>query len=431
MNKINIGLIGYGNVGSGLVKLLKERRSFIKERFKTELSIKLICDRSIQKKKPAGFSSAQLTTDFKDIIYNKDIDVVVELIGGLKPAEMIARESLKNGKHLVTANKELVAQKGKELFREAIKYNRNIYFEASVAAGIPIINAVTDGLAGNKFNGLYGIINGTCNFILSEMTKTSCSFAHALKEAQKRGYAESNPTLDINGMDSVHKLAILTFLTIGKFVKPDEIFVEGITHVDHMDIEYADSLNLRIKLLAIAKKVDNELEIRVHPTLIPRRHPLASVNGIFNAIFLNTDPAGDILMYGQGAGQMAAASGVASDLINLATHHDDSASTRISNLSREFAKVRLRKMDQIETKFYIRFMAVDRPGVLAKISGILGQHGISISSLNQKLRHRSSAVPIVMLTHQAKEKMIRLALEKISQLQIVRSQPVAIRMENL
>jgi len=431
MNKINIGLIGYGNVGSGLVKLLKERRNFIKEKFNTELSIKIVCDRSIQKKKPAGFSSAQLTTDYRNVVYNKDIHVVVELIGGLKPAETIALESLRNGKHLVTANKELVAEKGKELFREAIKQNRNIYFEASVGAGIPIINAVTDGLAGNKFNGLYGIINGTCNFILSEMTKTNCSFAHALQEAQKKGYAENNPTLDINGMDSVHKLAILTFLTIGKFVKPSEIFVEGITHIDHIDIEFADSLNLRIKLLAIAKEVDNELEIRVHPTLIPKKHPLASVNGIFNALFLNTDPAGDILLYGQGAGQMAAASGVANDLINLATRHSDNAATRIGNLSREFANVRLRKMDQIETKFYIRFMAVDRPGVLAKISGILGQHGISISSLNQKLRHRSSAVPIVMLTHLAKEKMIRLALEKINKLQIIKSKTIAIRMENL
>lgn len=431
MNKINIGLIGYGHVGSGLVKLLKERRGFLKERFHAEFNIKVICDRHIHKKSPTGFSSIQLTTDFKRVVYNQDIDVVVELIGGLKPAETIALESLKNGKHLVTANKELVAQKGKQLFREAVKRNRHIYFEASVGAGIPIINAVTDGLAGNKFNGLYGIINGTCNFILSEMTKTKCSFAHALKEAQKRGYAESNPTLDINGMDSVYKLTILTFLTIGKFVNPSEIFVEGITQIDHLDIEYADSLNLRIKLLAIAKKVDKELEIRVHPTLISRKHPLASVNGIFNAIFFNTDPAGDILLYGQGAGQMAAASGVASDLINLATHHNDNAVTRIGNLAREFARLRLRQMDQIETKFYIRFMAVDRPGVLAKISGILGQHGISISSLNQKLRHRSSVVPIVMLTHAAKEKMVRLALEKINKLKIIRGKPVAIRMENL
>jgi len=431
MNKLNLGLIGYGNVGTGLVQLLKERRSFIRQRFNIELVLKTICDRSIHKKKVAAARSTQLTTDVNGVLRDHAIDVVVELIGGLNPTKEIAFGAIRNNKHLVTANKELIAEHGKELFKEAIKRNRNVYFEASVGAGIPIINAITDGVAGNKFNGLYGIINGTCNFILSEMTKTHCSFAHALKEAQKRGYAESNPTKDINGMDSVHKLAILTFLTTGKFVKPNDIFVEGITNIDHLDIEFADTRGLIVKLLAIAKKVNNEIEIRVHPTMIPRKHPLASVNGIFNAIFLNTDPVGDILLYGQGAGQMTAASGVMSDLINLAVRPKESAAARIENLSREFSGIKLRKMDQVETKFYIRFMAVDRPGVLAAISGVLGKYGISISSLNQKIRHRSSAVPIYMLTHPANEKMVRLALEKIAKLQVVKGYPVAIRMENL
>lgn len=431
MRKLNLGLIGYGVVGSGVIKLLRERKNFIKQKFNTEFVIKKICDRSIREKKPAGFKKDVFTTDYRDVLNDKDIDAVIELIGGMNPAEEIILGALKSGKHVVTANKEVLAHKGKELFREALRRNRDIYFEASVGAGIPIIKSITEGLAGNKFNGLYGIINGTSNFILSEMTKTGCTFKYALQEAQKRGYAESNPTLDISGMDSAHKLTILVFLALGKFIKIDNIYVEGIADISHADIEYAQSLKLTIKLLAIAKKVHNELEVRVHPTLIPRNHPLASVNGIYNAIFLNTDPVGDILLYGEGAGQMSAAAGVVSDLINLATRSHDDSNARICSLSKEISTMRLRKIDNIETKFYIRFMALDKPGILSKISGILGKYGISIASVTQKVRKHASAVPVIMMTHYAKERMVRLALEKISRLSIVKSNPVAIRMEKL
>lgn len=431
MKKINVGLIGYGVVGSGVVRLLRERRDYIKRKFGVELIVKSICDRNINKKKSSILKNYHLTTDYQDIIHDPRIQIVVELIGGVSPADQIVRGALNNKKHVVTANKKLLALQGRELFKLARKQKRDIYFEASVGAGIPIIKSITEGLAGNKFNGLYGIINGTSNFILSEMAKTECSFEHALKEAQKRGYAESNPTLDISGMDSAHKLAILTFLALGKFIKIENIYVEGISHIAHTDIEHARSMKLVIKLLAIAKKVNNALEIRVHPTLIPKSHPLASVQGIFNAIFLDTDPVGDILLYGQGAGQMPAASGVVSDLINLAIRSEEDAGKNVEIISKEVGSFRLRKIDDVQTKFYVRLDVSDSPGVLAKIAGIFGKHGISIASVTQKARVRSSAVPIVMLTHLAKERMMRLALEKISSLAIVKSKPVAIRMEKL
>ncbi len=431
MKKINVGIIGYGVVGSGVVKLLRERRDYIKRKFGVEIIIKSICDRDINKKKSSILKNYHLTTGYQDIIHDPQIQIVVELIGGVSPADQIVSGALNNKKHVVTANKKLLALQGRELFKIARRQKRDIYFEASVGAGIPIIKSITEGLAGNKFNGLYGIINGTSNFILSEMAKTECSFEHALKEAQKRGYAESNPALDISGMDSAHKLAILTFLALGKFIKVENIYVEGISHIAHTDIEHARSMKLVIKLLAIAKKVNNALEIRVHPTLIPKSHPLASVQGIFNAIFLDTDPAGDILLYGQGAGQMPAASGVVSDLINLAIRSEEDAGKNVEIISKEVGSFRLRKIDDVQTKFYVRLDVSDSPGVLAKIAGIFGKHGISIASVTQKARVRSSAVPIVMLTHLAKERMMRLALEKISSLAIVKSKPVAIRMEKL
>lgn len=431
MAKLNIGLIGYGVVGSGVIKFLSERRNFIRRKFNTEFIVKKVCDRDITNKKTTGLKKAILTTNFKDVIEDKEIDVVIELIGGKQPAEEIILGALKNGKHVITANKEVLANSGRKIFREALARNKEIYFEASVGAGIPIIKSITEGLAGNKFNGLYGIINGTSNFILTEMTKTACTFGHALKEAQRRGYAERNPTLDISGMDTAHKLAILVFLALGKFIKVENIYVEGIDQISHADIEFARDLKLVIKLLAIAKKVNNALEVRVHPTLIPKNHPMASVNGIFNAIFLEADPAGDILIYGQGAGQMAAATGVVSDLINLATRHSNDYKSQIGTLTKETTTIGLRKIDNVETKFYMRFMVTDKPGVLSTIAGILGRYHISIASVTQKARNRSSAAQIIMITHNAQERKLRLALEKIYKLSIVKSRPVAIRMERL
>lgn len=429
MRKINIGLIGYGVVGAGVVKFLQKRQNYIRDKYRVEFVVRTICDRSIHKKDTRGAGAAKLTKKIADVLEDRSTEVVIELIGGLHPAKEIVTTALRRGKHVVTANKVLIAHYGKELFQLAKKLNRQLYFEASVGAGVPIIKTITEGMVGNTYNRIYGIINGTCNFILTEMTKNKLSFSRALKLAQEKGFAESNPTLDINGMDSTHKLAILAYLAFGKFVKVRDIYTEGITHISHDDIAYAESLNLTIKLLAIAKRYENIVEARVHPTLIPKVHPLASISGIHNAFYLNANPLGDVLLSGEGAGQMAAASGVVSDLLNLASRGADA--NLLCNLYSEAPNFRIRKIDQIKTRFYIRFMATDKPGVLGKITSVLGRYGIGLNSVTQPAHTAAWAVPVVMLTDYTQEKNLRLALEKIWKLPIVKSKPVAIRMEKL
>lgn len=431
MKKLTLGLIGYGNVGSGVVKFLNNKKSYMRDRFQVEFSVKSICDLRFKENPPTGLGKISLTTDAKLVLNDPDIDIVVELIGGVHPAREFVSEALKNKKHIVTANKSLIANFGHELFALAQTHNRNIYFESSVMAGVPIIKMITEGVAGNQFNSLYGIINGTCNYILTEMSQRGFTFAEAVKLAQEKGFAEADPTLDINGTDSAHKLAILIYLTMAKFINLKDIHTEGITHISHDDIEYAESLGLTIKLLAIAKRDKNSIEARVHPTLISKSHPLASINGVFNATYLNADPLGTVLLSGEGAGQMAAASGVVSDLINLATCPEEHCGNFLGNIIYEDPGLELKTIDEIQTRFYFRFLAIDKPGVLAQIAGILGEHGISINSLTQKIHNKMTAVPVIMLTDYAEEKMVRLALEKIHKLAIVKSKPVAIRMENL
>ena len=429
MRKINIGLIGYGVVGAGVAKFLQKRQNYIQDKYRVHFVLRTVCDRSIHRKDTRGLGSAKLTKKISDVLDDRTTEVVIELIGGLHPAKEIVMTALRRGKHVVTANKVLIAHYGKELFQLAKKQNRQLYFESSVGAGVPIIKTITEGMVGNTYNRIYGIINGTSNFILTEMTKNKLSFSKALKMAQEKGFAESNPTLDINGMDSTHKLAILVYLAFGKFVKVSDIYTEGITHISHDDIAYAESLNLTIKLLAIAKRYENNVEARVHPTLISKSHPLASINGIYNAFYLNANPLGDVLLSGEGAGQMAAASGVVSDLLNLASRGADA--NLLCNLYSEAPNFRIRKIDQIKTRFYIRFMATDKTGVLGKITSVLGRYGIGLNSVTQPAHTAAWAVPVVMLTDYTLEKNVRLALKKIWELPIVKSKPVAIRMEKL
>ncbi len=428
-NKINIGLIGYGTVGSGVVKLLVKNGPLFKQKFNKEFVVKTICDRSIHKKDTRLVKNALLTKNIQDVLNDPEINVVIELIGGMNPAEEIVATALKQNKDVITANKKLIASKGRELFSLSQEFKRSLYFESAVGAGIPIIRTITEGVAGNTFEAIYGIINGTCNFILDEMTKKDCTFHLALKEAQKRGYAEKNPTLDINGMDSTHKLAILIHLAFGYPISIDEIYTEGITHISHDDIEYAESLNLSIKLLGIAKNINNTIEARVHPTLIAKDHPLASIRGIYNALYLHMDPLGNILLSGQGAGQMSAASGVISDLVNLASN--EGYTQLLFNPTKRLGRMKVRPIDAIQTKFYIRFMAIDKPGVLAKITGILGQYNIGINSVTQKAHNRLSIVPVIMLTDYVTEMNLRLALNEIEKLSVIKGKPVAIRMEKL
>ncbi|MBF0531722.1 MAG: homoserine dehydrogenase [Candidatus Omnitrophica bacterium] len=430
MNKINIGLLGYGIVGSGVIKMLGSRRAYFREKYGVVFEVKAICDLRFKDKRPLipGMKT-RLTTDASEIIQAEDIDVVVELIGGLHPAKEFVEAALDQGKHVITANKALIAHFGQALFERAQKNQRSIYFETSVLAGVPVIRPISEGLAGNTFNAIYGIVNGTCNFILSEMTRNHLSFADALQLAQKNGFAEADPTLDISGGDSAHKLAVLTALAFGKFLPVKQIYTEGITDISYDDIDHAESLGLVIKLLTIAKKSGGDLEARVHPTLIPKDHPLALINGVYNAVYLDADPLGKVLISGEGAGQMAAASGVVSDLVNLATRSADRP--LLCNLFDDDNTLKYRTIDAIESKFYIRFMAMDQPGVLSKITGILGRHQIGINSVAQKAHNKAQAVPVIMLTDYTTEKSLRVALTQIRQLSVIKSKPVAIRMEKL
>jgi len=431
MKKINVGLIGFGNVGSGVVKILHDRKAFLSEKIGVQLDIKKICDKDIASKRNVYVDKRLLTRNAEEIINDPQIDIVVELIGNIHPAKEFILGALKKGKNIVTANKALLAQDGKELFAFARDSGKSIYFEGSVGAGIPIIKSLREGLVANKFHSIFGITNGTSNFILSQMSQGNCTFDRALKEAKLRGFAEKDPTLDIEGMDSAHKLILLTYLAFGRLVNVDDVFIEGISRISLADVNYAKELGFEIKLLAIAKKEADELEVRVHPTLIPKGHLLASVNGVDNAIYVSSDLAGNLLFYGPGAGQMSAASAVVADIVDLT--HDIKAGLfrQTLNIAEDKSIKKLRRIDDIEGRCYIRFMALDKPGVLAKISGILAKFGISIASVTQKQRHKSQVVPVVMIVHEAKEKNLRAALKTIDQMDVIKEKSVAIRMEEV
>ncbi len=431
MRKVNIGIIGFGNIGSGVVKILSGRKSLLAQKIETEIVIKKICDKDLAKKRDVSVDKALLTGDAYEIINDPAIDIVVELIGGINPAKDFILAALKKGKHVVTANKALLAEHGNELFLEAAERGKNIYFEASVGAGIPIIKAIKEGLVANKFDSIIGIVNGTSNYVLTQMTKEDCSFDNAIAQAKLKGFAEKDPTLDIQGIDSAHKLVLLTYLAFGRIVSLKDIYIEGIAQVSAADIAYAKELGYTIKLLAIAKKEGEELEVRVHPTLLPSEHMLAEVDGVFNAIYLSSDLAGELMFYGPGAGQLPAASAVVSDIVDL-TQDIKAGLFRPTLNSRDDTSIKgLRKIEEFENKYYFRITAVDKPGVLAKISGILAKFGISIASVNQKEKLKSHIVPVVMVTHEVKEKNLRGALKMIDRLAEIKDKSVAIRIEGV
>lgn len=428
---MNIGLIGFGNVGSGVVKILREKKNFLAEKIGVEINIKKICDKDILSKRNVSIDKGLLTSKASEIIDDPQIDIVVELIGGINPAKEFISGALKSGKNVVTANKALLAQNGKELFALARDRGKNIYFEASVGAGIPIIKSLREGLVANRFNNIFGIVNGTSNFVLSEMSANNRSFPDALKQAKEKGFAEKDPSLDIEGIDSAHKLIILAYLCFGKLVSLQDVFVEGISQVSLADVNYAKELGFEIKLLAIAKKDDKELQVRVHPTLIPRSHLLSSVSGVYNAIYVSTDLAGNLMFYGPGAGQFSAASAVVSDLVDLTQDIKAGLFRSTLNIIEDRSVKKLCRIEDIKGRYYIRFSAIDKPGVLAHVSGILAKFGISIASVTQKERSRSQIVPIVMIVHEAREKELRLALSEIDRLHVVREKSIAIRIEEL
>lgn len=424
MRKVNIGLIGFGTVGSAVVKILREKRDLLRRRLGAELVIKRIADKDISTFRGVKVDPGILTRRIDDVLNDSGIDVVIELIGDSPVAEEVILKAIRKGKPVVTANKALLAKKGRRIFKEAEKKGVGIYFEASVGGGIPIIKALREGLAANRISSLFGIINGTANYILSGMSHYGSSFKEALRDARAKGYAEKDPSLDVEGIDSAHKLTILSTLSFGGFVDLKDIYTEGITQITSQDIQYAREFGYVVKLLAIAKESEGSLEARVHPTMIPQEHLLAAVDGAYNAIYVRGDLIGRSMFYGRGAGGFPAASAVIADIMDL-------VKSKGQPLSLDFGKkpLKIKDMGEIETRYYIRFTTVDRPGVLASISGILARHRISIASVIQKERRERGKVPIVMMTHEAKESSVRKALGEIDRLKVVKAKSRLIRVE--
>jgi len=430
MKKIRVGLIGYGTIGSGVVEVLKKKRKLLRERSGLDIEISKICDKSSAILKKTKKTGAKLTKSANDILRDRKIDVVIELIGGTKAAKDIIIKAIKAGKHIVTANKALLAVHGKEIFKLAEKNGVAVRFEASVGAGIPIIRGLREGLASNRIDTIYAIINGTSNFILTRMAEKKYDFKNALAEAQKKGFAERNPELDISGVDSAHKLAILALLGFKFPVNFKDIYVEGIQDIESSDIEYAAKMGYTIKLLAIAKRVGNEIEARVHPTLLPTSYILSKVEGVYNAIFVRGDLIGSSLFYGRGAGKYPTAGAVISDIIDIGRNLKNSTKDFILVPDSKNRITNVKKMGKIRTRYYMRLMTIDKPGVLAKVSGILARHNISIASVTQKERSAGQAVPIVMMTHMAQEANMQKAAREIDNLDVIKGKSVRIRVEN-
>ena len=432
-SNINIGIIGWGTVGSGVVRILLNQSEFMRKSEKISLTLRRIADLDITTPRDTDVDPSLLTTDAHDVISDPDIDIVVETIGGVKVAGKLIRSALEAGKHIVTANKAVLAQHAREFFQLARASGVRIGFEASVGGCIPIIRSLQEGLVANRIQAIYGIVNGTSNYILTQMTEEGVDFDEALAEAQKRGYAETDPASDVEGIDAANKIAILTSLAFESDVRLDDVFVEGITHVTQQDIQYAQELGYRIKLLAIAKLVeDNRLQVRVHPTMLPEKSMLANVNGVFNAIYVVGNATGSTMFYGRGAGQMPAASAVVSDIVDIAETIIAGADPKLLHApildSTEYS---IKPIDECEARYYIRFQALDIPGVLANVAGILGERNISISSVIQKERREGKSVPLMIMTHEAIESDVQASLREIDDLSVITAKSVLIRVETM
>ncbi|MEW6264185.1 MAG: homoserine dehydrogenase [Thermodesulfobacteriota bacterium] len=433
MKPLKVGLIGWGTIGTGVAKILLEDQELVKRRLGWPLRLARIADLDLDRPRPIQVDRGLLTTEAGQVLNDPEIEIVIELVGGYEPARTFILEAIQAGKHVVTANKALLATHGREIFEAAAAAGLDVLFEASVGGGIPVIRGFKEGLAANRINGFFGILNGTSNYILTKMTKEGMDFHQALAEAQDKGFAEADPTFDVEGVDAAHKLVILTALAYGLMVSLDQIHVEGISRLDPLDIRFADEFGYVVKLLAISHREGDLVEARLHPAMLPKDHLLSEVNGPFNAVHVNGDAVGDILFYGAGAGMMPTASAVVSDVMELARNIRCGAANRVPALGWSEPldqRFTLRPMEDIRTCYYFRFSALDRPGVLSKISGILGRHGISIKAVIQKGREMAGAVPIVMLTHEAREADVRAALTEMDRLDVLRDRTVVIRVED-
>ena len=437
--RIGIGIIGFGTVGCGVVKILTDQAELIRRRLGVPLEIVGIADKDIATDRGIFVDRGILTTDVAGLIDNPQTDIVVELIGGLQPAKQFIETALASRKPVVTANKALLAVHGEEIYTVAQANGVDVGFEASVGGGIPIIRTLREGLAGEKFHAIHGIINGTANYILTKMNEGNVSFEQALAEAQRAGYAEADPSADIEGLDSAHKLAILINLAFGTQVNLSDVYTEGVTSITSVDLEAARDFGYTIKLLGIAKwssvnagLPQGQIESRVHPTMIPNHAPLAQVNGVFNAIHLVGETVGDLMVYGQGAGSLPTGSAVVGDLIDIARNLLMNSGGRVPPCSFQSGArevLRHKPMAELRCAYYLRFTVRDAPGILSELSGILGGHDISIASVVQRGDARGGTVSVVMITHEAMERNVQAAIAKIEGQ--VSDRPLLIRIESM
>ena len=433
MRTFRVGLLGLGTVGCGVAQVLQTNQDVIRRRLGAGIQLTRISDLDLDRPRPVEVDPTLLTTNAQEVVKDESIEIVVELIGGYEPARTLLLQALEHGKHVVTANKALLARNGLEIFEAAGRRGLDVGFEASVGGGIPIIRAIKEGFSADRIRSISCIINGTGNYILSKMTDEGRPFEEVLREAQEKGYAEADPSLDIDGIDSAHKLAILASLAFGTPVPEEKVFTEGIRRIEPVDIEFAREFGYRIKLLAIAKEMDGQVEVRVHPTMVPTTNILSTVDGVLNAVHVEGDAGGSTIFIGRGAGSLPTASAVVGDIIDICRNILKGSAGRVppmSYLPEALLPLPISDVNDIVTEYYLRVMAEDQPGVLSQVSGILGDNDISISSVIQRGRRKEGAVPVVLMTHQAKEGAMQIALKAIDGLDVVAGPSMLIRVEN-
>lgn len=427
---VKIGLVGFGTVGVGFVKALGENSRLVKSRAGTDLKLIRIADLDVDRDRAVDLLGAELCRDAFSVLEDSNIDIVVELVGGIDLAKRFILTALRAGKHVVTANKALLAECGHELFAAAAKANRAIYFEGAVGGGIPLISTLHGALAASRITSIYSIINGTANYILTEMADKDRPFDVVLQDAQNHGYAEADPTFDVEGIDSAHKICLLASTAFGITVPFESIPVEGITKITPEDLQYAAEMGYKIKLLAIAKELGDCVEVRVHPTMVPKNAILASVNGVFNGVFMQSDPLGATFLYGRGAGGGPTGGAVLADVIQLARCIAEGTPV-VPFLRADFPERSVKSMAETECSYYLRLTALNQPGVLSMISTILAKHHISIASVIQKESRflEPDMVPIVLMTYQSKERDMKIAITEIERLDVIKGEPLLIRVE--
>jgi homoserine dehydrogenase len=437
MQQLNLGMVGGGTVGGGVFQAVQRNGPLMASRLGVDFCVVKMAVRDVNKKRSVHIPKKLLTTSWTEVVENPDVNLVVELMGGTSIAREVVLRAFKLGKSVVTANKALLSAHGEELFLMARRHGANLYYEASVAGGIPIIKVLREGLIGNRITRLYGIVNGTCNYILTRMKNEKAGFAEVLADAQRLGYAEAEPSLDVDGLDAMHKIGILASLAHGFWVNPKQIFVQGIRSVTSLDIQFAGQLGYTIKLLGMVKKLEGAekngcapVQVSVYPTLIPNAHVLANVNDVFNAVYVRGDVVGDTLYYGRGAGQDATASAVLSDLADAALDMKFGTKSRIPPFVPHERDGAVLTIDKTISRYYVRLNVIDRPGTLAKIAVILAKARIGISSVIQPEGHEGESVPLILMIHDASNAAMNQALGRISRLTVVKESPVLFRVEN-